>query len=123
MPTGKLRIAVLYEASDNTLEGASAEVAREAARAGRRKPREKSHRAGERRGTPREGRPKLDREEVLEALRRLGHEPFFYELSGEKALLGLAQLEADLVFNLIEAYDGDDSREPHVSAFLDLLEL
>ena len=123
MPAAKLRIAVLYEPSDNTLDGAPAGAAQQQKRAGRRKPRERIARGHERRSVSREGRPKFDREEVLEALRRLGHDPFFYELAGEKRLLGLSQLEADLVFNLVEAYEGDDALEPHVAAFLDLLEV
>jgi len=60
---------------------------------------------------------------VLEALRANGHDAFFHELKDERSLLDLARLEADLVFNLTEAYAGDDSKEAHVAAFLDLLEL
>ncbi len=35
----------------------------------------------------------------------------------------LAKCGADLVFNLIESYAGDDTKEMHVGAFLDLLEI
>jgi len=35
----------------------------------------------------------------------------------------LGSLRTDLNFNMAEAYAGDDSREAHVAAFLDLLEL
>src|SRR5439155_4703530 len=46
-----------------------------------------------------------------------------YELRDESSLLGLAKSNADLILNMVEAYAGDDSREPHVAAFLELLEL
>ena len=107
---GKLKIAVLYEPSDNVTP----------VRPERRRRREKRPPAGPRK---RERRAKLDRDEVLEALRANGHDAFFHELKDERSLLDLARLEADLVFNLTEAYAGDDSKEAHVAAFLDLLEL
>jgi D-alanine-D-alanine ligase len=105
-----LRIAVLYEPSDNvTPEPEQPPRAKhpEKAPGGRRRKRVKQS--------------KTDREQVMDALRKNGHEAFLYELSGEKALLDLAKNDADLVFNLAEAYEGDDSKEPHVAAFLDLL--
>jgi D-alanine-D-alanine ligase len=107
---GKLKIAVLYEPSDNVTP----------LRPERRRRREKRPPAGPRK---RERRVKLDRDEVLEALRANGHDAFFHELKDERSLLDLARVEADLVFNLTEAYAGDDSKEAHVAAFLDLLEL
>src|SRR5207244_10881010 len=79
--------------------------------------------AGARRRRGKERRQKLDREEVLEALRKNGYEPFFHELRDEAALLELARTKADLVFNMVEAFAGDDAKEAHVAAFLDLLEL
>jgi D-alanine-D-alanine ligase len=61
-------------------------------------------------------------EEVAEALARLGHEPVLYELDGtQKSLLGLARLECDLVFNLAEAFAGDDTADFKIAAFLELL--
>ena len=107
---GKLKIAVLYEPSDNVTP-----PERE-----RRRRREKSAPI---RGRKRERRAKLDRDEVLDALRANGHDAFFHELKDEQSLLELACVEADLVFNLTEAYAGDDSKEAHVAAFLDLLAL
>ena len=107
---GKLKIAVLYEPSDNVTP-----PERE-----RRRRREKGAPVG---GRKRERRAKLDRDEVLEAVRANGHDAFFHELKDEKSLLELARIEADLVFNLTEAYAGDDSKEAHVAAFLDLLAL
>jgi D-alanine-D-alanine ligase len=107
---GKLKIAVLYEPSDNVTP-----PERE-----RRRRREKRAPI---RGHKRDRRAKLDRDEVLEAVRANGHDAFFHELKDEKSLLDLARVEADLVFNLTEAYAGDDSKEAHVAAFLDLLAL
>ena len=67
---------------------------------------------------------KQDREEIFEALEKLGHEPSFYVLNGRpQSLLGLARCGADLVFNLTESYAGDDTKEMHVTAFLDILEI
>src|ERR1700685_198359 len=67
---------------------------------------------------------KHDREEVFEALEKLGHEPSYYVLNGRpQSLLGLAKCGADLIFNLTESYAGDDTKEMHVTAFLDLLEI
>lgn len=67
---------------------------------------------------------KQDREEIFEALEKLGHEPSYYVLDGRpQSLLGLAKCGADLIFNLTESYAGDDTKEMHVTAFLDLLEI
>ncbi|HKC59530.1 MAG TPA: D-alanine--D-alanine ligase [Myxococcales bacterium] len=107
---GKLKIAVLYEPSDNVTPP-------------ERERRGKREKGASIRGRKHERRAKLDRDEVLEALRSNGHDAFFHELKDERSLLELARVEADLVFNLTEAYAGDDSKEAHVAAFLDLLEL
>src|SRR5262249_42685378 len=65
---------------------------------------------------------KHDREEIFEALEKLGHEPTYLHLDGEdKSLLALARQETDLFFNIVESYAGDDTMEMHVAAFLDLL--
>ena len=67
---------------------------------------------------------KQDREEIFEALEKLGHEPSYYVLDGHpQSLFGLAKCGADLIFNLTESYAGDDTKEMHVTAFLDLLDL
>ena len=67
---------------------------------------------------------KHDREEVFEALEKLGHEPSYYVLNGRtQSLVGLAKCGADLIFNLTESYAGDDTKEMHVTAFLDLLDI
>src|ERR1700751_3908189 len=67
---------------------------------------------------------KQDREEIFEALEKLGHEPSYYVLDGRRqSLLGLAKCGADLVFNLTESYAGDDTKEMNVTAFLDILDI
>ena len=112
---GNLRIAVLYEPTDNTggTPSPGERVRHKERRTGRTR----------RRWRGPERRQKIDREHVLEALRANGYDASLYELSDEAALLRLAESKADLIFNMVEAYAGDDSREPHVAAFLDLLEL
>ncbi|HZX93239.1 MAG TPA: ATP-grasp domain-containing protein [Myxococcales bacterium] len=106
-----IKIAVLYEPSDNTGAPAPKDVRprfREKGKAERRK---------------RKRHPKLDRDQVADALRQNGFEPFFHELTDEAALLDLSRTKADLVFNMVEAFAGDDSKEAHVAAFLELLDL
>src|ERR1700749_2461044 len=67
---------------------------------------------------------KHDREEVFEALEKLGHEPSFYVLNGRsQSLLGLTKCGADLIFNLTESYAGDDTKEMQVTAFLDMIDI
>ncbi len=79
---------------------------------------EKKKRPGKRR----KKREKHDREEIFEALEKLGHEPSYVVLDGEdKSLTALARVETDLFFNLVESYAGDDNKEMHVAAYLDLL--
>jgi D-alanine-D-alanine ligase len=69
-------------------------------------------------------RPKLDREEVFQALTKLDHEPSYIELDGRDAsLFALARSKADLIFNLVESYAGDDSKDLHIPAFMDLVGL
>jgi len=105
-----LKIAVLYESSaENPVATLGAPRARHKAK----------------RPAPRKTKrvPKVACEQVLDALKKLGHEPFLYSLEGEENLLGLARCEADLVFNLTESYAGDDTKDVNIAAFLDLLEM
>ena len=96
----KLRVGVLYDATDSGVEDAAEE------KSSRRKRR----------------RPKHDHEEVYEALKKTGHDPFYHTLDGTpETLHTLATERADLYFNLTESYDGDDTKEMHVAAYLDLL--
>ena len=72
----------------------------------------------------RKRKEKEDREEIFEALTKLGHEPFYYVLDGRiQSLHGLAKCGADLVFNLTEAYAGDDTKEMNVAAYMDLVDV
>lgn len=100
----KLKIAVLYDVWEADGEAEPADQA-PPRRKGRRKRRDKP-----------------DREEIFEALEKLGHQPFYYVLDGRDAsLLGLAKCDADLFFNLTESYAGDDTKDMHIAAYLDLL--
>ena len=109
MSRKKLQVTVLYD----VWEEEPAEVEGEAPAPRKRK--------GQKR---RKKKPvKHDREEIFEALEKLGHEPSYYVLDGRpQSLLGLAKCGADLIFNLTESYAGDDTRDMHVTAFLDLLD-
>jgi D-alanine-D-alanine ligase len=101
----KLKVTVLYESW-----GEEEETAPE--------PEKKKRGANKRR----KKREKHDREEIFEALEKLGHEPTYMLLDGEdKTLTALARHETDLYFNLVESYAGDDTMEMHVAAYLDLL--
>jgi D-alanine-D-alanine ligase len=61
-------------------------------------------------------------DEVAEALTKLGHDPVLYELDGtQKSLLGLARVEADLVFNLVESFADDDTADFKIASYLELL--
>ena len=67
---------------------------------------------------------KTDREEISEALAKLGHEPSYFELDGRPTSLhSLSRCDADLIFNLTESFDGDDTKEMNVVAYVDLLGL
>ena len=73
-------------------------------------------------GRVRKKRPKLDREEVFQALERNDHEPVYIELDGENAsLFGIAKAKVDLMFNLVDSYGGDDSKDLHMPAYLELI--
>ena len=98
----KLKIAVLYDAwgEEETPDS------EKAAESGRKR------------------KEKEDREEIFDALTKLGHEPFYHVLDGRtQSLHALAKCGADLVFNLTESYAGDDTMEMNVAAYLDLIGL
>ena len=106
----KLKVTVLYD----LWEEEPTEVQEEAPVPRRRKGQKK-----------RKKKPiKHDREEIFEALEKLGHEPSYHVLDGRpQSLIALAKCSSDLIFNLTESYAGDDTKEMHVAAFLDLLEI
>ncbi|MFZ2490922.1 MAG: D-alanine--D-alanine ligase [Thermoanaerobaculia bacterium] len=65
---------------------------------------------------------KTDLEAIADALRDLGHEPSTFAIDGRpQTLTTLARTSADLFFNLVESYAGDDTMEMHFAAFLDLV--
>jgi D-alanine-D-alanine ligase len=69
-------------------------------------------------------RPKLDREQVFDALEKLDHEPSYIELDGQNSsLFALSKTKVDLLFNLVDSYGGDDSKDFHIPAYLELLDL
>ena len=103
MNVRKRKVAVLYD----TWEDSEPETAPEKpARKPRRKKKKEKH----------------DREEIFEALEKLGDEPFYQVVDGKNGTLtALARMEADLVFNLTESYAGDDTKDMNMAAYLDLL--
>jgi D-alanine-D-alanine ligase len=63
-------------------------------------------------------------QEVAAVLRRAGHEVGGLAVDGTpECLRALADAKADLFFNLVESFGGDDTKEPHVAAYYDLLGL
>src|ERR1051326_4476892 len=103
-----MKIAVLYDVWE---EGQPEEEPVPRARKRRQKPHKRIK------------RPKLDREEIFDALVKLGHEPTYHVLDGKDgSLVGLARNGADLIFNLIESYAGDDTRDMNIAAYLELLD-
>jgi D-alanine-D-alanine ligase len=65
---------------------------------------------------------KTDVEAIGDALRDLGHEPSTLGVDGRpQTLTKIARSNADVFFNLVESYAGDDTMEMHFAAFLDLV--
>lgn len=65
---------------------------------------------------------KTDIEAITDALQQLGHEPSTVAVDGRpETLTRLRRNPADLFFNLVESYGGDDTKEMHFAAYLDLL--
>lgn len=65
---------------------------------------------------------KTDIEAIADALRELGHEPSTLAIDGRPATLTrVRRSDADLFFNLVESYAGDDTMEMHFAAYLDLV--
>jgi D-alanine-D-alanine ligase len=65
---------------------------------------------------------KTDIEAIGDALRDLGHEPSTLAVDGRpQTLTRVRNNNADLFFNLVESYAGDDTMEMHFAAYLDLV--
>ncbi|HEY6445458.1 MAG TPA: ATP-grasp domain-containing protein [Acidobacteriaceae bacterium] len=68
--------------------------------------------------------PLHDREEIFEALSKLGHEPSYHVLDGRnQSLQAVAKCGADLIFNLTESYAGDDTMDKNIASYLELLHI
>jgi D-alanine-D-alanine ligase len=71
---------------------------------------------------PRRQPPEKDVVEVHKALKKLGHSPLMLRLDGTvESLHSLARRNVDLVFNLVESWAGDDTRDTHIAAYLELI--
>src|SRR5262245_47464634 len=61
-------------------------------------------------------------QEVHEALKEIGHTPFYMIADGDdESLHGLAGTKSDLIFNLTESYGGDDTKDMNIAAYLELI--
>jgi D-alanine-D-alanine ligase len=73
---------------------------------------------------PVKGRRQSDVQEIAAVLRKAEHDVLGVAVDGTpECLRALAQSQADLVFNLVESFGGDDMKEPHVAAYYELLGL
>jgi len=107
MGRARLKIAILYDTWDDGVEEPTAP--------------EMPPPPGVRERPPAKA-PKLDREEIFEALCELRHRPSYLVVDGrDKSLLAIARCKADLIFNLTESYAGDDTKDVHLAAYLELL--
>lgn len=67
---------------------------------------------------------KTDVEEIGAVLVRAGHDVFYVPVGNdEESLTRLGRTQADLLFNLVESFGGDDTKEPWVAAYYELLGL
>jgi D-alanine-D-alanine ligase len=70
----------------------------------------------------RKKKKKTDIEAIGDALRELGHEPTTLAIDGRpQTLTRVRKHDAELFFNLVESYAGDDTMEMHFAAYLDLV--
>jgi D-alanine-D-alanine ligase len=71
---------------------------------------------------PKRKSPDEDVQHVYEALKKAGHNPIFMRLDGTRqSLIELGQAEADLIFNLVDSFGGDDTQDCNVAGYLELL--
>jgi len=111
MISAKLKVGLLYDVWNEDPIAAAKEESKDAAPAPKARKKSKKQK-----------KEKTDREEIFEALQKLGHEPSLVELDGRPTSLNaLARCDVDLIFNLTESWDGDDTKEMNVVAYLDLL--
>ena len=108
MSREKLKIAVLYDVFEEEPEPPAPPPEKPAKTRGKPKRAKK--------------REKHDREEIFEALGKLGHEAVYQVVDGrDQSLIALARADADLFFNLTESYAGDDTMDMNLAGYLDLL--
>lgn len=70
------------------------------------------------------GTRKTDVEQIAAVLKKAGHDVVFVAVDGtRRCLTRLARVRADLLFNLVESFGDDDTKEPHVAAHYELLGL
>src|SRR6185295_7192499 len=75
-----------------------------------------------RKGKKKKKEQKEEREEIFDALQKLKHEPSYLVLDGhDPSLSAVLRSGAQLFFNITESYGGDDTKDMHVAAYLDLL--
>jgi D-alanine-D-alanine ligase len=102
-----LKVTILYNTFEGYEEYPGADIESAAAETTTKKPKKKK---------------KTDMEAIADALRDLGHEPATFPIDGRpQTLTRLARDNADLYFNLVESYAGEDTMEGHFAAFLDLV--
>ena len=85
-----------------------------------------AHAADESVDPPKGRRParKTDVQEVAHVLRGAGHDVSGIAVDGTpECLRALTQVRPDLIFNLVESFGDDNSKEPHVAAYYDLFGL
>jgi D-alanine-D-alanine ligase len=101
-----LKVTILFNTFEGYEEYPGADIEAAAAENGKKTKRKK----------------KTDIEAISEALVSLGHEPSTFAVDGRpQTLTALSRSNADLYFNLVESYAGDDTMEMHFAAFLDLV--
>ena len=110
MSKEKLKIAVLYDLLEEEPQSVPPPPPEKPSRAKGKPPRRKKK------------KEMHDREEIFDALVKLGHEPVYQVVDGrDQSLINLARGDADLYFNLTESYNGDDTMDMNLAAYLDLL--
>jgi len=110
MAREKLKVAVLYDVFEEDPTPPPPPPPERPAKSKGRAPRKKK-------------KEKHDREEILEALTKLGHEAVYQVVDGrDQSLIALARADADVFFNLTESYAGDDTKDMNIAAYLDLLD-
>ena len=100
-----MKVAILYNTFEGYEEYPGANIEAEAVAKGKKKKKKKT-----------------DLEAITDALGALGHEPSTLAIDGRpETLTNVRRTDADLFFNLVESYAGDDTMEMHFAAFLDLI--